>query len=191
MTSANSAISVRRHRTTSANLAVAKDNTSLNTAAAQTYLARFRKVLEYIESHLDEDLAVERLRGIAAFLKYHFHRQFSELFGISVYKYVQLKRLKRASYQLAFRDHRRIVDIALASGYKGPEAFSRAFRKSKGQSPSEFRNQPQWIPWYATCQPLSELRIKHMNEKYRPDQVRIINFKDTKVAAFEHRGAPK
>jgi AraC family transcriptional regulator len=75
-------------------------------------------VLEYIDSHLDDDLTIDRLSNVAAFSKYHFHRQFSELFGISVYKYVQLTRLKRASYQLAFRDRMSIVDVSLASGYE-------------------------------------------------------------------------
>ena len=70
----------------------------LKESGEYTYHSRFRKVLEYIDSHLDDDLTVDRLSNVAAFSKYHFHRQFSELFGISVYKYVQLNRLKRASY---------------------------------------------------------------------------------------------
>ena len=163
----------------------------MSSATAESYRARFRKVLEYIDDHLDEDLAVERLSSVAAFSKYHFHRQFTLLFGISVYRYVQLNRLKRASYQLAFRDQSQIIDIALASGYEGPEAFSRAFKKSIGQSPSEFRKHPQWDPWYATYQPFSDLRINHMKLENWADQVKVISFKDTKVAVFEHRGDPK
>jgi AraC family transcriptional regulator len=155
------------------------------------YLARFRKVFDYIDAHADEDLCVERLSGVAAFSKFHFHRQFTELFGISVYKYVQLVRLKRASYELAFRADSRIVDIALDSGYEGPEAFSRAFKKNTGQSPTEFRKQPQWIPWHHTYQPLGELRGKYMNPKHRIDQVAIVDFKETGVAALEHKGDPK
>ena len=162
----------------------------MNSAAAESYRARFRKVLDYIDNHLDDDLAVERLSSVAAFSKYHFHRQFTLLFGISVSRYIQLNRLKRASYQLAFRDPSQIIDIAMASGYEGPEAFSRAFKKSIGQSPSEFRKQPQWGPWYATYQPLSELRINHMKPENNAEQVRVINFEDTKVATFEHRGDP-
>lgn len=86
---------------------------------AARFHIRFQKVLEYIDQHLDDDLSVEVLSGVAAFLKYHFHRQFSELFGIGVYKYVQLCRLKRTSYQLAFRTDRQVIDVALASGYEG------------------------------------------------------------------------
>src|SRR5262249_18715441 len=119
----------------------------VSAAPEERYLARFRKVFDYIDAHLDEPLSVETLSGIAAFSKFHFHRQFTGLFGISVYSYIQLCRLKRASYQLAFRDTQ-IVDIAMGSGYEGPEAFARAFRKHFGQSPSGFRKQPQWTPWH-------------------------------------------
>ncbi|HEY9675867.1 MAG TPA: AraC family transcriptional regulator [Waterburya sp.] len=162
----------------------------LTESAVDAYRSRFRKVLEYIDAHLDDDLSVDRLSNLAAFSKYHFHRQFSELFGISVYKYVQLNRLKRASYQLAFRDRMQIIDISLASGYENHESFSRAFKKSIGQTPSEFREHPQWNPWHSTYQPLSDLRIEHMKPENQPANVKLIAFKDTKVAALDHRGDP-
>lgn len=161
----------------------------MNTTIAEHYRARFQKVLEYIDAHLDDDLSVERLGSVAAFSKYHFHRQFSEFLGIGVYKYVQLCRLKRAAHQLAFRSESSIIDIALASGYENPESFSRAFRNAIGQSPSEFRKQPKWDAWYATYQPLSELRSSHM--KPARQEVRIVQFNETRVAVLEHRGDPQ
>jgi AraC family transcriptional regulator len=169
---------------------IAEEDTSLPVSAVDAYHARLRKVLEYIDAHLDDDLTVEQLSSAATFSKYHFHRQFSELFGVSVYKYIQLNRLKRASYQLVFRDHRQIIDIALASGYENHESFSRAFKKSIGQTPSEFRRQPQWDSWRSIYQPLRNVRIKHMQSENQPAQVKLITFKDTKVAVLEHRGDP-
>lgn len=163
----------------------------MNTTTAESYRARFRKVLEYIDANLDDELSVKQLSSVAAFSKYHFHRQFAEFFGIGVYKYVQLCRMKRASYQLAFRYGSQVIDIALANGYESPESFSRAFRKSIGQSPSEFRKQPLWNPWCATYQPLTELRNHYMRSAKPAEQVKIINFNDTKVAVFEHRGDPR
>jgi len=159
-------------------------------APAERYLARFRKVFDYIDARLDEQMSVETLSGVAAFSKFHFHRQFTELFGISVYSYIRLCRLKRASYQLAFRDTQ-IVDIAMASGYEGPESFARAFRKSFGQTPSQFRKQPHWTPWLEIYQPLSELRQQHMSNTYHAEQVKIVSFPDTRVAVLEHRGDPQ
>jgi AraC family transcriptional regulator len=114
----------------------------LNTGSARAYQLRFRKVLEYIDTHLDEELSLEVLSVISAFSKYHFHRQFSELFGLGVHKYVQLVRLRRASRQLAFRSEQRVIDIALESGYESPEAFARAFKKALGKRPPSFASSP-------------------------------------------------
>jgi AraC family transcriptional regulator len=163
----------------------------LTDTATEAYRARLRKVLEYIDAHTDDDLSVERLSGVAAFSKYHFHRQFSELFGIGVHRYVQLVRLKRASYQLAFRPAQRIIEIALGSGYDSHEAFSRAFKKVFGQTPSDFRERPDWSPWHATYQPLTELWSLHMSPIIRADDVHIRHFEATRVAVLEHRGDPR
>ncbi|HEV8247319.1 MAG TPA: AraC family transcriptional regulator [Polyangiaceae bacterium] len=162
----------------------------MSAPAAEAYRARFRKLLDYVDAHLDEALGLDRLSSMAAFSKFHFQRQFSELFGISLYKYVQLSRLKRAAYQLAFRGDSRILDIALASGYDGPESFARAFKKCVGQSPSEFRTQPAWAAWGEAYQPLKQMRFDHMTPESRSGQVQIIDFQETRVAVLEHHGDP-
>lgn len=163
----------------------------MNPCPADAYRARFRKVLEYIEANLDGELSLHRLSGVAAFSKYHFHRQFVELFGIGVGKYVQLCRLKRASYQLAFRSDTQITEIALTGGYQGPESFSRAFKRKLGQTPSEFRRQPQWNPWHTAYAPLTELRSTHMRTENQAEHVRIVSVDDVRVAVLAHRGDPR
>ncbi|HXP97616.1 MAG TPA: AraC family transcriptional regulator, partial [Telmatospirillum sp.] len=100
------------------------------------YHARMQRVLCYIDDHLEDDLSVDVLCAIAAFSLHHFQRQFSSLFGIGVYRYVQLMRLKRASFRLAFRAGDPVLQIALDSGYEGPEAFARAFKQRFTQTPS-------------------------------------------------------
>ncbi|WP_437668778.1 AraC family transcriptional regulator [Sorangium sp. So ce131] len=165
----------------------------MNDATASAYFARFRRVLEHIDAHLDEDLTLDRLSGVAAFSKYHFLRQFSESFGIGVHEYVKLVRLRRASYRLALegQDQARIIDVAIASGYESPEAFARAFKKAFGQTPSEFREQPRWDPWHATHERLRETRTLPMQADDRAGDVKITRFEETRVAALEHRGDPK
>ncbi|WP_437289787.1 AraC family transcriptional regulator [Sorangium sp. So ce406] len=165
----------------------------MTAAAENAYIVRFRRVLDHIDAHLDEDLTLDRLSGVAAFSKYHFQRQFSELFGMGVHEYVKLVRLRRASYRLALpaREQARIIDIALASGYGSPEAFSRAFKKAFGQTPSEFREQPRWDPWHATYLRLRETRTLPLQAVHRAEDVKILRFEETRVAAVEHRGDPK
>jgi AraC family transcriptional regulator len=161
----------------------------VTTPAIQPYHARLQRVLAYIDAHLDEPLSVEVLSGVAAFSPWHFHRQFTALFGIGVHRYVQLARLKRASYRLAFRGDASVIEIALDSGYEAPEAFSRAFRQRVGQTPSAFRKQPRWAPWHAAFQPVGDIRMMHMMQDFA-GQVRIVEVPDRRVALLEHRGDP-
>lgn len=158
---------------------------------ADAYARRFRKVLEYIDAHPDGDLSVGRLSGVACTSKHHFHRQFSGHFGIGLHGYVRLARIRRASYQLAFRRGRRIIDVALSNGYESHEAFSRAFKEAVGQTPSEFRERPSWGSWHALAQQFVDLRSPHMEREYRAEDVQIVRFEETRVAAYEHRGDPK
>ena len=46
-------------------------------AALQNYHARMQRALDYIDRHLDGDLDLETVSRIAAFSKFHFHRQFT------------------------------------------------------------------------------------------------------------------
>ncbi len=159
-------------------------------AALENYHARMQRVLQHIDQHLDDDLSLEVLSGVAAFSKYHFHRQFTATFGLSVHRYVQLARMKRASYRLAYRDDESVTDIAMDAGYDAPDAFARAFRQRFGQSPSSFRKSPDWEPWLAALGPLDNARSKRMHKTFTPDDVTIRDVAPTPVAIMEHRGDP-
>jgi len=147
------------------------------------YAARFRRVFDYIEKHLDDALTVERLSEVANFSKFHFHRQFSDYTGIGVFRYVQLMRLKRASYRLTFSPEARVIDIALEAGFENPESFSRAFKHIFGQTPSAFRKAPDWAHWSTHYQLPSGERKQFMD-------VNIVNFDTARVALIEHHGSP-
>lgn len=162
----------------------------MNKAALGHYHARMQRVLEHIDRNPDADLGLDALSGVAAFSKHHFHRQFGALFGVSVHRYVQLVRMKRASYRLAFRGSDAITDIALDAGYEALEAFARAFRQRFGQAPSAFRKSPDWEPWLLALGPLNQARSQHMQPNYTPDDVLIVDFPATPVAVMEHRGDP-
>lgn len=161
---------------------------AMNDAKALSYQDRMRKVFDYISAHLHDDLSVEKLSHVAHFSKHHFHRQFSAYTGISVGKYIQLLRLRRASYQLAFRKNDRIIDIALNAGFENPESFSHAFKKMFGQTPSQFRSQAEWKPWYEKYEFLNKGARQAMSSGTHDFQVKVVEFTETKVAVLEHRG---
>jgi AraC family transcriptional regulator len=147
------------------------------------YAARFTRVLDFIDAHLDEPLTTDALSGLAHFSKFHFHRQFCSYVGTTPSRYVQLARLRRASYRLAFNPLERITDIAAHAGFERPESFSRAFKDVFGQAPSAFREKPDWSSWSAQFQWISRKETATM-------QVKIIEVEPVSVAVFEHRGDP-
>jgi AraC-like DNA-binding protein len=110
----------------------------------QSYAKRFNKVLDFIDEHMGDALPIKRLARVAHFSVFHFHRQFTHYVGITPTRYVQMARLRRASYRLAFNPLERITQIALEACFENSESFSRAFKHAFGQSPSAFRRDPDW-----------------------------------------------
>lgn len=157
-------------------------------AALQNYRARMQRVLDHIDRHLDDDLDLDVLSSVAAYSKYHFHRQFTATFGLSMHRYVQLARMKRASDRLAHMDAQSVTDIAMDAGYEAPDAFARAFRQRAGQSPSSFRKSPDWGAWLAAFGPFDNARSKLLQIIFTHDDVVIRDVPPTPVAIMEHRG---
>ena len=163
----------------------------LSTAARQRYLARLHQVIAYIDAQgQQDDLTLEHLSQVASLSKFHFQRQFSAQFGISVAHYIQLSRLKRAAYHLAFRPQKSVLDVALDSGYQSPESFARTFKQLSSQSPSEFRKQPAWPAWQSALQPLDTLRSMLIMPHINLADVTIINVPTTRIAVLAHHGEP-
>lgn len=158
------------------------------TTAQQNYQSRMQRVLGHIDQHLDASLDLDTLSGVAAFSKFHFHRQFAASFGVSVHRYVQLARLKRAAQDLAARPGQSVTAIALDAGYDAPDAFARAFRQRFGQSPTAFRKSPDWGPWLMALGPLDNARNTLMQIIFDHTDVTIRDVAPTPVAMLEHRG---
>jgi AraC family transcriptional regulator len=102
------------------------------------YLDRIRRVLRFVQEHLDERLAPDRLASVANLSRYHFHRIFSGLVGESLGAHVRRLRLERAAGELR-RSDRAVIDVALDAGYEAHEPFTRAFREHFGTTPSAYR----------------------------------------------------
>ncbi len=161
----------------------------MNHSARQAYHQRFQRVLDYIETKLDANPGLEELSQVAHCSKFHFQRQFSNYFGLSVFRYSQWLRIRRAGYQLAFRDDP-VLEIALNAGFASAEAFTRAFKHSLGQTPSEFRKAPDWTPWQQLMQSINTPGRPAMRSGQHNHDVEIVDFEETPIALYIHKGAP-
>lgn len=102
------------------------------------YADRMLKVLRHVQRHLDDPLDLGGLAATAYFSVSHFHRVFKGMLGETIMDHVRRIRLERAYVQLS-TGNASVTDIGLDAGYDAQEAFSRAFRKTFGLSPSDCR----------------------------------------------------
>jgi AraC-like DNA-binding protein len=97
-----------------------------------------RRVREYIEEHMVENIELETLAQIAGLSKWHFARAFKQSVGTPPHFYLLQRRLEQAKRLLAQTDLP-LAQIALKSGFGDQSHFSRRFRMFIGVTPRSFR----------------------------------------------------
>jgi AraC family transcriptional regulator len=97
-----------------------------------------QKALWYIESHLADELTLDEIAGVAGISRFHMVRAFAAATGLSVMRYVRVRRLSEAARALA-AGAPDILNVALDADYGSHEAFTRAFRDYFGVTPEAVR----------------------------------------------------
>ena len=99
---------------------------------------RQRRIMDYIESHLEEDISLDDLAREAGISAYHLGRAFKQTTGMPPHRYITDRRIHRAQ-EMLLRNDRPVTDIALALGFASPSHFTDVFRKITGTTPTGFR----------------------------------------------------
>lgn len=99
----------------------------------------YELLLQYIETHLDEELSLDSLARTFYVSKYHIAHVFKEKLGLSVHRYITKKRL--ALCRDAILSCSEISEACLLCGFKDYSSFFRSFKKEFGMSPKEYKEQ--------------------------------------------------
>jgi AraC-like DNA-binding protein len=93
------------------------------------------RICEYIDSHLQENVALEVLAEIAQLSVHHFARAFRQSLGIPPHNYIVQRRVEHA-LQLLRNTDLPLSEIAIEAGFTDQSHLARHFRTITGVSPS-------------------------------------------------------
>lgn len=99
---------------------------------------RVRRVKEYIDTNFREEIRLNTLAELASMTPTAFSRFFKLRTGKSIAEYIIDVRLGNASRLLA-DSTMAIIEVCYACGFNNISNFNRIFKKRKGCTPTEFR----------------------------------------------------
>lgn len=120
---------------------------------------RLIKLIDYIQSHLDEAISIEEAAKIAGASSRNLNRILTRELGISIGKLRSQIRLMRAIELLESRTS--MLNIALELGFSSQSAFTRFFSKETGFSPSYYSSHSKGtVPLLEKCHPPRYAKIE-------------------------------
>ncbi|QED46931.1 AraC family transcriptional regulator [Cytobacillus dafuensis] len=111
------------------------------------WVESIQRAIDYMEDHLLEEISIESIASEANASAFHFQRTFTILTDMSIGEYMRRRRLTLAAQELS-RTNCKIIDLAYKYGYDTPEAFTKAFRRQHGVTPSDARKYMGKLKFY-------------------------------------------
>lgn len=101
--------------------------------------SKLRRVLEYINIHLEQDIQLTDLAEAADMSQCYFASLFKQSMGVTPWQYVVQQRIERSKVLLR-QGNNSIVEIAFQCGFNSQSHFTQQFRKLTGFTPKMYRN---------------------------------------------------
>ena len=98
-----------------------------------------KKAIDYIDSHITEELTLEKISSIAELSPNYLSNIFRELTGVRLWDYIGERRIRLATQLLIENPNDSIISIALKCGFNNCPNFNRAFKKYTGQTPMKYK----------------------------------------------------
>ncbi len=111
---------------------------SVFSSANDTRLKDIKTVIDYIEKHYSQKIALDQLAKLANMSKVYFCRKFTEIVGISPIRYLMQIRIEH-SCSLLENVNIGIGNIAMECGFSSFSYYSEVFKKIIGCTPQSYR----------------------------------------------------
>lgn len=98
-----------------------------------------RDCVRYIDAHFAEKLTLAVLAQRAGMSPNYFSAAFHAACGMTLWDYIQARRVEAAMGLLRGDTARNILDVAISCGFNNTANFNKVFRKKTGMTPGEYR----------------------------------------------------
>jgi AraC family transcriptional regulator len=103
---------------------------------------KLRRVTEFINDNLEQDLTLSEIAQVAGLSHFHFARAFRKTTGITPQQYITTRRIEKAK-ELLSKSDLPIVEVGFQSGFKNQSHFTTLFRKFTSLTPKIWREVKQ------------------------------------------------
>ncbi|WP_321941607.1 AraC family transcriptional regulator [Paraburkholderia tropica] len=101
---------------------------------------RLKRVREYVEAHLHEEVDIVTLSEVAGLSVRHFSRAFREEMGETPHKWLMARRTEKAM-ELMANPNMGLSQVAELCGFAGQSHFTTVFKRVTGHTPKRWSNE--------------------------------------------------
>ena len=102
--------------------------------------ASLRRVTELVHAKIEDGVTLDEMAKSAGLSACYFSKRFRKSTGETPHQFLLRHRIERAKEMLRAGDGR-VLDVAVACGFKTQQHFARVFRQVCGASPTEYRQE--------------------------------------------------
>ena len=113
------------------------ESVSLPVARGALEPQRLRRVKDFIDTHLGQDLTIETLANEASLSPFHFARAFKAATGMAPHSYLTDRRIEKAKSWIS--EGRPLAEIAYLLGFSSQAYFTKWFKRLVGATPGAYR----------------------------------------------------
>ena len=107
--------------------------------------ARLRRIKELVDAKMEDELTLVEMARSVDLSEAHFSRMFRKSTGETPHEFVLRQKVERAK-RLLREPEMRVLDVAVACGFKTQQHFARVFHRICRTSPSEYRREFRAVP---------------------------------------------
>lgn len=108
------------------------------------WIGSLKLTINYMEKHLLENISADEVADVVYMSPFYFQKGFKIITGYSIGEYIKYRRLYMAALDVV-SGNQKVIDLAYRYGYDTPEAFTKAFTRFHGVSPTQMKGDAKKI----------------------------------------------